>query len=211
MHISSYASNEQTKTLHKTIQEIMLKAEEALPTAFHNWLEKLARDGRLVRHYMQKFDCLGRGDQFICQSCSFICPMRLDEIPGHDLPGCPECKKRSLARSEQGRRSLAIGRLRPHVLLYGEDHPNERFIQDTMRRDLQREPDALIVVGTRLTVPGAKRMANVISGRVKRRGGTNFWISREGCSKNMDRYLVISFRGIATMRWKAMQWIESGV
>ncbi|KAL9099510.1 MAG: hypothetical protein Q9163_004999 [Psora crenata] len=210
MHISSYASNERTKTLHKTIQEIMLKAEEAPPTAFHNWLEKLARDGRLVRHYTQNFDCLegklpllqaktinlhGRGDQLICQSCSFICPMHLDEIPGHDLPGCPECEKRSLVRSEQGRRSLAIGRLRPHVLLYGEDHPNDRFIHVTMRSNLQREPDALLVVGRRLTVPGAKRMAKVISGRVKRRGGTSVWISKEGCSKDMDRYFSHKFQG----------------
>ena len=135
----------------------------------------------------------GRGDQFIYQSCSFICPMYLDEIPEYDLPRYPECEKRSLARSEQERRSLAINRLRPHVLLYGEDHLNERFIQDTMRSDLQREPDALIVVGTRLTVPGAKRMAKVISGRVKRRGGTNIWIRKEGCSKDMDRYFSHKF------------------
>ncbi|KAH7115587.1 hypothetical protein EDB81DRAFT_767532 [Dactylonectria macrodidyma] len=64
------------------------------------------------------------------------------------------------------KRRRAIGFLRPNVLLYGENCPNEVGITDTFNHDLAKPIDAVLIVGTRLSIPSlagfAERLCKVV-------------------------------------------------
>jgi NAD-dependent histone deacetylase SIR2 len=51
------------------------------------------------------------------------------------------------------------GRLRPKILLYGENNPDELAVEAVFKHDLWECPDAVIVVGTCLKVSGARMLA----------------------------------------------------
>ena len=103
------------------------------------------------------------------------------------------------------RRHRGIGRLRPNVVLYGEENPNGDTIEKVAERDLRTGPDMVIVVGTGLKVPGAKRLVKEFCRSVKSRGGLAVWINKDpipsglkGCfgyfSKGLRRCGVFTFR-----------------
>jgi NAD-dependent SIR2 family protein deacetylase len=49
----------------------------------------------------------------------------------------------------------------------------------TVTSDAGTCPDLVLVVGTKLRVPGARSIATQICRAARRAGGTGFWISRE--------------------------------
>ncbi|KAH8690369.1 hypothetical protein GQ44DRAFT_636967, partial [Phaeosphaeriaceae sp. PMI808] len=59
----------------------------------------------------------------------------------------------------KGKRSLKIGRLRPNVLLYGEPHLDDKEILETAKHDLRICPELVLIVGTKLRIPGARSIA----------------------------------------------------
>ncbi|KAG6365983.1 hypothetical protein INS49_000159 [Diaporthe citri] len=57
---------------------------------------------------------------------------------------------------EKGKRALGVGKLRPDIVLYGEEHPESQRISDIIQHDLSLAPDLLIIMGTSLKVHGLK-------------------------------------------------------
>jgi NAD-dependent SIR2 family protein deacetylase len=79
----------------------------------------------------------------------------------------------------KGQRSLNIGKLRPDVLLYGEPPPDEQEILETAEDGLRICPDLVLIVGTKLKIPGARSIAANFCHAARSRGGASFWISKE--------------------------------
>ena len=111
-------------------------------------------------------------------------------------PPCPSCTSLEQTRALVGKRLRGVGKLRPSVVLYGEDHREGEGVGEAVRRDLcgitdakaasvasekvdathtptksrvraGRGPDLLLVVGTSLRVPGTKRIVREFSKAVR--------------------------------------------
>ncbi len=54
------------------------------------------------------------------------------------------------------KRRHGIGRLRPNVILYGEDNPKNDTIGEWTEQDLGTGPEVVFAVETALKVPGAR-------------------------------------------------------
>ena len=70
-----------------------------------------------------------------------------------------------------GKRRRGIGRLRPNVVLYGEENPKGDIIGEVAEQDLGTGPEIVFVVGTALKVPGATRLATELCCAAKTQGG----------------------------------------
>lgn len=79
----------------------------------------------------------------------------LQTMSGHQPP-CPRCEDATTARQEKGKRALGVGKLRPDIVLYGEEHPESQRISDIIQHDISLAPDLLIIMGTSLKVHGLK-------------------------------------------------------
>ncbi|KAK7996816.1 hypothetical protein PG989_004856 [Apiospora arundinis] len=73
-----------------------------------------------------------------------------------EQPECPHCAGATAARQERGKRALGVGKLRPDIVLYGEEHPSSDLISPIVQHDLSAGPDLLLVLGTSLRVHGLK-------------------------------------------------------
>jgi len=111
-----------------------------------------------------------------CQVCNHAFPLSeyLPSLATGQPPSCPECTNLELARKLVGKRPRGIGRLRPSVVLYNEEHKDGEGVGDVVQRDLmggkgRSGADLLLVVGTSLKVPGTKRMVREFSKAVKAR------------------------------------------
>jgi NAD-dependent histone deacetylase SIR2 len=78
-----------------------------------------------------------------------------------------------------GKRSCGTGRLRPKILVYGENNPDEVAVEAVFKHDLQEVLDT--VVGTCLKVPGARMLAKEFCrvAKARRRPGVTLWINKE--------------------------------
>ena len=163
----------------------------AEPSKFHLFMNQLASEGRLLRHYTQNVDCLerllpaleertvrlhGQVDQARCTRCGWV--GRVTPFQ-QQLPCGGTCFERKLSREKQGKRPIGMGTLRPDILLYGEDNPNEDAIFRHAKQDLCASPDLVLVVGTQLKVPGARSLARQFCEVAKKSGGTNVWLNKK--------------------------------
>lgn len=73
-----------------------------------------------------------------------------------EQPPCPRCEDATAARQERGKRALGVGKLRPDIVLYGEEHPESQRISTIIQHDISLAPDMLIIMGTSLKVHGLK-------------------------------------------------------
>ncbi|WVF72667.1 hypothetical protein IAT40_007485 [Kwoniella sp. CBS 6097] len=97
-----------------------------------------------------------------CTLCHTLVPLAPHlPLPPTPLP-CPTCQLDRTIRSALSERPRKSGHLRPSVVLYGEEHPQGELIGQIVERDLKRV-DALLVVGTSLSVPGVKRIVKEMS------------------------------------------------
>ncbi|ROT36102.1 hypothetical protein SODALDRAFT_57957 [Sodiomyces alkalinus F11] len=94
----------------------------------------------------------------------------LDTLSGRQ-PECPHCAGATAARQEKGKRALGVGKLRPDVVLYGEEHPNAHLIDPIVKHDLALYPDFLLILGTSLKVHGLKVLVREFAKTVRSRGG----------------------------------------
>jgi NAD+-dependent protein deacetylase SIR2 len=84
------------------------------------------------------------------------------------------------ARAAVKQRSHGVGRLRPRIVLYNEFNPEEEAIGAVTRADLRSRPDAVIVVGTSLKIPGVRRITREMCAVTKgRRDGFTAWINND--------------------------------
>jgi len=73
-------------------------------------------------------------------------------------PTCEICAAKSNLRQATGKRGLAVGELRPNIVLYGEDHPQNALLTPIIAFDQACNPDLLIVMGTSLKVHGLQKV-----------------------------------------------------
>lgn len=202
---SVYKDNKSTAEFHNMVRDLSRLTKEAKPTAFHHMLATIASEGRLMRLYSQNVDCLdtsleplvtniplnskgpwpttiqlhGGLGKMQCTLCNKVAKFDGSLFQGPEPPICTACEEHDHIRTEfGGKRSHGVGRLRPRMVLYNEYNPDEDAIGAVSQADLRKVPDAVIVVGTSLKVPGVRRIVKelCLATRSKRDGFTA-WIN----------------------------------
>lgn len=203
---SVYQTDDSTSSFHHMVRTLSKKVSDAEPTAFHQMLATLASEGRLMRLYTQNVDGIdtslpplasnvplnqkgpwprtiqlhGSLEKMVCSKCNDLKDFDPALFDGPVPPLCTVCVDVDKVRTESaGKRSHGIGRLRPRMVLYNEHNPDADAIGDVMYSDLRARPDAVIVVGTSMEIPGIKRFVREACGVVRdRRDGVSIWINR---------------------------------
>lgn len=164
----------------------------------------IAAEGRLLRLYTQNVDGIdtrleplataipleekgpwpktiqlhGGLDKMVCSKCGELSDFKADLFEGTETPPCSACEGMDMAREACGKRSHGIGRLRPRMVLYNEYNPDQDAIGAVTTADLKSRPDAVIVVGTSLKIPGVRRMASEMCKVARgRKDGFTAWIN----------------------------------
>lgn len=220
---SVYKDSTSTASFHAMVRELSEKTREASPTPFHHLLATLAHDGRLLRLYSQNVDCIdtklpplattvplakpwpktiqvhGGLDKMVCSKCQTVSDLRPDLFTEPLPPSCSDCVATDSVRTEHaGKRSHGIGKLRPRMVLYNEHNPDAEAIGSVTRADLRSRPDAVIVAGTTLKVPGVRRIAREMCNVVRdRRDGVAVWINNdpEPTGKDLENCWDLVVRG----------------
>ncbi|EJT73305.1 Sir2 family histone deacetylase Hst4 [Gaeumannomyces tritici R3-111a-1] len=205
--VSVYKDDFSTSAFHKMLKELATITERAQPTPFHHMLASMAQEGRLMRLYTQNIDCLdtdmeplktevplahkapwpktiqlhGGLQHMVCTKCGRLQDFDHRRFDGPKPPSCPICEANDQARVACQMRSHGIGRLRPRIVLYNEYNPDADAIGEVSSADLRRIPDAVIVVGTTLKIPGVRRLVReMCKGTRSRRDGFTAWINVDG-------------------------------
>lgn len=124
----------------------------------------------------------GSLDKLRCGLCAK--PSSWDEEDRHQAtlagkaPDCPWCAANSAHREGKGRRSLAVGRLRPDIVLYGEEHPSAHLVAPLITHDLSLGPDVLLILGTSLRVHGLKVLVREFAKAVHGKGGKVVFVNQ---------------------------------
>lgn len=109
-----------------------------------------------------------------CFRCRRVCEWEggreAQTLTGHQ-PECPHCAGATAAREERGKRALGVGKLRPDIVLYGEEHPDAHLISPVVTHDLGLGPDLMLILGTSLKVHGLKVLVRQFAKAVHSRGG----------------------------------------
>ncbi|KAH6631306.1 hypothetical protein F5144DRAFT_214746 [Chaetomium tenue] len=109
---------------------------------------------------------------FVCaRTASWEEDTRLADTLAGRQPTCPHCAGATAAREERGKRALGVGKLRPDIVLYGEDHPHSHLISPLVQHDLSLGPDMLLILGTSMRVHGLKVLVKEFAKAVHDRGG----------------------------------------
>jgi NAD-dependent histone deacetylase SIR2 len=189
------------------VRNLATATKSASPTPFHHLLATLAKEGRLLRLYTQNVDGidtslpplatevpLGRKgpwpktvqlhgclEKMVCTKCHELSTLDPELFDGPVPPPCSNCVETDGVRTQHaGKRSHGVGRLRPRMVLYSEHNPDDEAIGAVAKADLRARPDALIVVGTTLKVPGVKRIVKEMCGVVRdRKDGCTIWINSD--------------------------------
>ncbi|ROT36947.1 DHS-like NAD/FAD-binding domain-containing protein, partial [Sodiomyces alkalinus F11] len=211
---SVYKHDSTTEKFHKMVCDLVGMVKSAEPTLFHHMLASLAAEGRLTRLYTQNVDCIdanlpplatnvplnpkgpwpktiqlhGSVEQMVCSKCGTIRPLAPELFDSHEPPLCDECKTLDAVRTTYGgKRSHGIGRLRPRMVLYNEYNPDEEAIGNVSSADLKGRPDAVIVVGTSLKIPGVRRLVRELCQATRsKRGGFTAWINVDSEPQHND-------------------------
>ncbi|KAE9376899.1 DHS-like NAD/FAD-binding domain-containing protein, partial [Stipitochalara longipes BDJ] len=203
---SVYRNDSSTSSFHDMVRELSHLTQKAKPTPFHHMLATLAEEGRLMRLYSQNVDGIdtsleplatavplnakgpwpktiqlhGGLEKMVCTKCGNLSNFDGALFEGPEPPLCKECETTDAVRIAGGLRSHGIGRLRPRMVLYNEFNPDEDAIGAVSAADLKSRPDAVIVVGTSLKVPGIRRLAKEMCSVTRgRRGGFTAWINHD--------------------------------
>ncbi|KAH8592397.1 DHS-like NAD/FAD-binding domain-containing protein [Bisporella sp. PMI_857] len=201
---SVYRNNNSTKDFHDMVRELSHLTKNAAPTPFHHMLATLAEEGRLLRLYTQNVDGIDTAIQplattvplnkkgpwpktvqlhgglgkMVCSKCGHLSDFDGALFEGPEAPSCTECITTDGVRIAGGLRSHGIGCLRPRMVLYNEFNPDEEAIGAVSAADLKSRPDAVIVVGTSLKIPGIRRLTKEMCAVARgRRGGFTAWIN----------------------------------
>ncbi|KAM3509530.1 hypothetical protein MY10362_000524 [Beauveria mimosiformis] len=211
---SVYKHDSSTQSFHKMVRDMSAMSAKAAPTPFHHMLASLAQEGRLLRLYSQNIDCLdtqmepletkvplnpkgpwpktiqlhGGLQHMVCTKCSELSPLKAELFNGPEPPLCAACTEHDSIRTiHGGKRSHGIGRLRPRFVLYNEYNPDEEAIGNVSSADLRTRPDAVIVVGTTLKVPGTRRLVKELCQVTRgRKDGFTAWINLSPEPKGID-------------------------
>ncbi|CAA9958606.1 NAD-dependent histone deacetylase SIR2 [Pyrenophora teres f. maculata] len=203
---SVYQDDTSTSTFHDMVRTLSQHTKSAEPTAFHHLLATLAQEGRLMRLYTQNVDGIdtslpplstevplpkkgpwpktvqvhGGLDYMVCSKCHALAPFDAEQFNGPKPPPCPSCVENDEIRQFADKRSHGIGRLRPRMVLYNEYNPDDESIGSCASHDMRMRPDAVIVAGTTLKVPGVRRIAREMCNIVRdRKDGVTVWLNND--------------------------------
>ncbi|KAJ4990006.1 Sir2 family protein [Stagonosporopsis vannaccii] len=203
---SVYQDNQSTATFHAMVRSLSTETKNAQPTAFHHLIATLAQEGRLMRLYTQNVDGIdtsmpplkteaplpkkgpwpktvqvhGGLDHMVCSKCHKLYPFDAALFDGPTAPPCPSCVEIDMVRQAADKRTHGIGCLRPRMVLYNEQNPDDEAIGSCAATDLRMRPDAVIVAGTTLKVPGIRRIAREMCNTVRdRKDGVAVWINND--------------------------------
>ncbi|KAI4203714.1 MAG: hypothetical protein LQ346_001724, partial [Caloplaca aetnensis] len=202
---SVYQTDASTTNFHTMVRGLSELASNAKPTAFHHLLATLGEQGRLMRLYTQNIDGIdtsltplatsvplaskgpwprtvqlhGGLDKMVCSKCNHLSDFQPTLFEGPLPPLCTQCVEADRVRTDHaGKRSHGIGRLRPRMVLYNEANPDDEAIGTVVSSDLRARPDAVIVVGTSMKIPGVQRIVREMCGVVRaRRDGVAIWVN----------------------------------
>ncbi|KAI1490109.1 hypothetical protein F5X96DRAFT_571418 [Biscogniauxia mediterranea] len=142
-----------------------------------------------------------------CFVCGKLCDWDED---GRELctlsgeqPECPHCAGATAARQEKGKRALGVGKLRPDIVLYGEEHPQSDLISPIVQHDLSTGPDLLLVLGTSLRVHGLKVMVKEFAKAVHNKGGKVVFINFTKPSESVWGDIIDYW-----IEWDCDAWVE---
>lgn len=197
-----YNDLETTNTFHTTICDLHKLCASSKPTPFHECINNISKENRLLRLYTQNIDCLDTNQSHLqtktpleapfppavqlhgtinimnCSKCNWTSPFDPNVFNGCEtVPECPECLEIEGVRTVAGKRSQGVGRLRPKVVLYNEFNPDAEAIGQVTEADLSSRPDGLIVVGTTLKIPGVRRMVREMAQAVHAAKGATVWMN----------------------------------
>lgn len=105
----------------------------------------------------------GNLDFLVCYSCNKRIPFSKSHAEKMSLEmqsvDCPSCLEVCEERKRLGKRQWAVGRMLPDLILYNHPpNPSGEIVGHWASRDIQQNPDMLIVVGTSLRVSGIKKL-----------------------------------------------------
>ncbi|KAL8736287.1 MAG: hypothetical protein Q9166_000442 [cf. Caloplaca sp. 2 TL-2023] len=204
---SVYQTDSSTTSFHSMVRGLSQIASKAEPTAFHHLLATLGEQGRLMRLYTQNVDGIdtsltplatsvplaskgpwprtiqlhGGLEKMVCSKCSHLADFQPALFYGPEAPLCTHCVETDKIRTDHaGKRSHGIGRLRPRIVLYNEANPDDEAIGAVVSSDLRARPDAVIVVGTSMKIPGVRRIVREMCAVVRaRRDGLAVWVNHD--------------------------------
>lgn len=205
---SVYKDASSTSSFHDMVRNMSKLTKNARPTKFHHMLATLAQDDRLLRLYTQNIDGIDTGleplattvplkkekgkwpksvqlhgglDKMVCSKCGDLSDFDADLFDGPLAPVCATCVELDRVRTDiAGKRSHGIGRLRPRMVLYNEHNPDDEAIGAVTQDDMKKRPDAIIVVGTSMKIPGVKRIVREMCNIVRdRKDGVAIWINND--------------------------------
>ncbi|KAG8708478.1 hypothetical protein FRC08_018867 [Ceratobasidium sp. 394] len=167
-----------------------------------------------------------------CPSCHLTLPLRtpehLETLRSGNPLACPQCAELDGTRRLVGKRTRGVARLRPGVVLYNEPHREgeaER-VGECVRRDLiglgsgqlsragstrkKRGDDLLIVAGTSLRIPGAKRIVREFAKALHPVAESNHAQARTSTVKTV--YLNLDFP-VPAREWDGVfdVWVQGDV
>ncbi|CAH00978.1 NAD-dependent histone deacetylase HST4 [Kluyveromyces lactis] len=203
-----YSSNSMSISFNSLMSKLHSLSCTSKPTAYHSFINQLCEKNQVKRIYSQNIDGLetkfqttsanespknpqvvqlhGSIHHMSCMKCRKKYDMdpsmfKTDEDAetGEIVPQCPECKEFESVRSVCGKRLQGVGRLKPSVVLYNEYHPEGDIISEMMNKDLKSNPDALLIVGTSLKIPGVRQMVKQFATKVRAKKGFIIWVNNE--------------------------------
>ena len=87
--------------------------------------------------------------------------------------------QRSQARILKGKQLLNINRLRPNILLYNKPYPNDKEILETVKYNLRIYPGLVLIIGTKLVIPGTRLITVNFYYITRSISGISFWINKK--------------------------------
>lgn len=127
-------------------------------------------------------------DKMSCSKCSELYDFDGSLFVGPEPPPCPTCTEIDNVRtSHAGKRSHGVGRLRPRMVLYNEHNPDQDAITKVIKADTKTRPDAVIVVGTSMKIPGVRKLVQDLCYYTRlRRDGFTAWVNLDGEPSGVD-------------------------
>ncbi|KAF8593792.1 DHS-like NAD/FAD-binding domain-containing protein, partial [Ceratobasidium sp. AG-I] len=201
--------------LNIILTKIRIKCRDAAPTAFHNLVHELHRQGRLQRCYTQNFDGLqtrdypaltsmvhelhGSNQRVRCLICRAVCNLPLDcldqEFLNTGLVHCLVCQANVLAAESQKKRGRPVGYLVPD-LLYNDEELDVGEEGTGLGRQLvlDSSSELLIIAGTSLKTPGAFALAKYMAKRTRHEKGAVLYVDMSQASAKVAEFVDIQLK-----------------
>lgn len=176
--INIFQTKSGLEVFYKFMNELKDTVARAEATETHLFLKEMSTRQKLTRVYTQNIDDLDKrvgltvgfdkkskviqlhGDMETvkCTICSYLGEFTVGLFDTKERVNCPKCFDNLQKRLEQQKRPIAIGFLRPNIVLYNEFHSKGKEINEIVDFDFKKKQDILVVMGTSLKIIGVKQI-----------------------------------------------------